>query len=121
MEDATGAIVIAKPIVNIGQTRFYSHMNNVLILSGQNLSSIDKVIIGEKSFSGISKDGKYYIQIDKNTFDSGDYFVGLYLKNGELVPLEQKLSFIFDASPINIIAITPSKISAKNDTYIVIQ
>lgn len=67
------------------------------------------------------KDGVYYFILPKNTFGEGEYFVGLYLKNGELIPLDSKLTFTYNSSPINIAGITPNTLRNDQDTYVVVQ
>jgi hypothetical protein len=43
------------------------------------------------------------------------------LKNGKLVSTDEKISFVYDSSPINIGAITPTEIRSDADRYVVVQ
>lgn len=98
-----------------------SNIDNLVPLSGQNLESIDRVLVGEKSFVGSVKDGQYYFIIPKNTFGNGEFFIGLYLRNGQLVTTPDRLTFTYNPNPINIAAITPSQIKNDQDRYVVVQ
>lgn len=108
-------------ISSFNSQKFNSNINNILEISGQNLELIDYLIIWEKKIEWIYKDNKFYARIDKNIFWNWDFFVGFYLKNGKLETSNSKLTFSYNPNPINIAAITPTKISNKKDSYIVIQ
>lgn len=92
-----------------------------MTLAGKNLDAIDRVVVGEVSFQGSFQSGKFFYIIPKNTFGNGEYFVGLYLKNGQLVPTNIKLSFTYNSHPINIAAITPNIIKNDQDRFVVVQ
>lgn len=107
--------------LNIPSYILSSNIDNLIPISGEHLDTIDRVVVGEKSFQGSMKWDVYYFILPRNTFGSWDYFVGLYLKNGELIASGKKLSFTYDSSPINIAAITPSTIKNDKDGYVVVQ
>lgn len=98
-----------------------SNIDQLMPLAGKNLDAIDRVVVGEVSFQGSFQAGKFFYIIPKNTFGNGEYFVGLYLKNGQLVPTNIKLSFTYNSNPINIAAITPNIIKNDQDRYVVVQ
>jgi len=98
-----------------------SNIDHLVPLSGKNLESIDRVVVGEKTFSGLVKDGKYYFIIPKDTFGNGEFFIGLYLRNGQLVPTQDRLAFTYNGNPINIAAITPNQLRNEEDHYVVVQ
>ena len=43
------------------------------------------------------------------------------MKNGKLVTTDEKVSFVYHSSPINIGAVTPSEIKSDVDRYVVVQ
>lgn len=98
-----------------------SNIDQLLVLTGKNLESIDRIIVGETSFEGKIQENKFYYLVPKNTFGNGEYFVGLYLKNGQLIPTNTKLSFTYNSNPINIAAITPKILKNNEDSYVVVQ
>lgn len=99
-----------------------SNINQLLEISASsNLDTIDRVIIGEKTFVWVVQGKVYYVTIPKNTFWNWDFFLGLYLKNGKLVSTDEKISFVYNSSPINIGAITPTEIKSDADRYVVVQ
>lgn len=100
---------------------FSSNIWNILEISWTNLELIDYVIIWEKKLNWVLKDNKFYVRLDSNSFWAWDFFVGFYLKNGKLTSTDKKIIFSYNPNPINIVAITPNKISNKKDSYVVIQ
>lgn len=98
-----------------------SNIDQLVPISGRNLDSVDRIVVGEKTFAGVVQGKKYYVTIPKNTFGTGDFFLGLYLKNGQLITTNAKLSFTYNANPINIAAITPLEIKNDTDRYVVVQ
>lgn len=108
--------------ITINKGVLSSNINQLLEISGSNdLDTIDRVIIGEKTFVWLALGNTYYVTIPKNTFWNWDFFLGLYLKNGKLITTDEKVSFVYHSSPINIGAVTPSEIKSDVDRYVVVQ
>ena len=107
--------------ISFSASSFSSNLNNLLEINWKNLESIKYVLIWEKSYNPIAFGWKIYIQIDKNTFSSWDYFVIFQLSNWDILTSDTKLHFEYSNNKINIWNITPSRISNNIDRYIVLQ
>jgi hypothetical protein len=62
-----------------------------------------------------------YILIPQSSFASGKYFIFLQLKNGEIIALDQQISFQTSQEEINIVNITPDTVQNDKSSYIVVQ
>ncbi|MDD5213775.1 MAG: hypothetical protein PHG82_05100 [Candidatus Gracilibacteria bacterium] len=113
----TGALANVK----LSNLSFNSNINNLLIISGDNLGNIQYVNIGGKTFTPKLDNNKLYIGIDKDSFASGDYFLLFQLKNNQIQTYQSKIKFTYDSNSINISQITPSSIKNDIDRYLVIQ
>lgn len=111
--DASGII--------LERTRYNSNINNLVTIRGKDLGSIEFVNIGEKRIRPVSSSGVLFVQIDRDTFASGEYFVFFTLRSGKIVTSDQRISFEHSDSPINIAGITPNTITNIQDTFVVIQ
>ncbi len=122
-EIMTEEIVITWSLSNIklSSLNFNSNINNLLVISGENLINIDYINIWWISFRPKFDTNKLYIGIDKNTFSSWDYFVLFQLKNKSITSHPEKIHFTYDANNINISSITPNIIKNDIERYIVIQ
>lgn len=107
--------------INLSNSIFNSNINNLLIVSWENLEQISYINIGWVSFTPKFENNKLYIWIDKNTFSNWEYFVIFQLKNKNIIYYPKKIYFSHDDNSINISAITPNKIKNDIDRYIVIQ
>ena len=107
--------------ITINETKYNSNINNLLSFRGENMDSIEFVNIGEKRIRPVYSTGTLFVQVDRDTFSTGEYFVFFTLKNGRILTSEIRLSFEHSATPINIANITPSTIRNDEDTFVVIQ
>ncbi len=107
--------------VKLSSLNFNSNINNLLVISWDNLENIQYVNIWWNSFNPNFNDKKIYIWIDKNSFAALDYFVFFQLKNKQILSYPQKISFTYDSNTLNISAISPALIKNDIDRYIVIQ
>ncbi|MDD3120420.1 MAG: hypothetical protein PHF46_03370 [Candidatus Gracilibacteria bacterium] len=117
-----GTNIISKEDVSIPITHFDSNINNFFELDCENgIDSVKSIMIGGVSFKPSIKDNKLFVSIDKNIFDNGSYFIALVLTNGELLSLDESVTFTFNKEKINIVSIIPG--SVKNDIprYITVQ
>ena len=102
-------------------TSFNSNINNLLEISWENIDQIKFLNIWSYSFTPTFKDENAYFLINKNTFDSGNYFVFIQPLQGNIIPLNTQIKFNFTASDINIANITPQVVNNTKDSYIVLQ
>lgn len=107
--------------IKISNNYFSSNINNILILNWQNIDNIDFVLIWEKSFKPIIEDNIAYIPIEKNTFNSWEYFILIQSKTWEIKSINNKIKFNYINQKINIAHINPIKIWNKIDNYIILQ
>ncbi|HBB27596.1 TPA: hypothetical protein DCZ36_03835 [Candidatus Gracilibacteria bacterium] len=107
--------------ITLDITGYNSNINNLVTLRGKNLDSIEFVNIGEKRIRPVYSSGALFVQIDRDTFQSGEYFVFFTLKNGKILTSEHRLSFEYSSSAINIANITPKTIQNNEDRFVVIQ
>lgn len=107
--------------IKISNNYFSSNINNILILNWQNIDNIDFVLIWEKSFKPIIEDNIAYIPIEKNTFNSWEYFILIQSKTWEIKSINNKIKFNYINQKINIAHINPMKIGNKIDNYIILQ
>lgn len=107
--------------INLSNFIFNSNINNLLIVSWNNLDKISYINIWWVSFTPQFKDNKLYVWIDKNTFANWDYFVIFQLNNKEIYYYPKKIYFYHDDNSINISWITPNQIKNDMDRYIIIQ
>lgn len=103
------------------QTHFNSNINNLVEISGKEIDLIKYVNIWEVSLTPIKNNQKTYLAIEKNTFWAWEYFIIVQLNNNVLIPLDQKVTFEYSNSKVNIANITPRHIENKKDTFIVLQ
>ena len=107
--------------IAITQTKYNSNINNLLTFRGQELGNVKFVNIGEKRIRPVYSSGSLYVQVEKDTFTTGDYFVFLTLKTGKILTPNIHLSFEYSSSPINIANITPKTIQNSEERFVVIQ
>lgn len=107
--------------VKLSNLSFNSNINNLLIISWDNLWNIQYVNIWWKTFTPKLDNNKLYIWIDKDSFASWDYFLLFQLKNNQIQTYQSKIKFTYDSNSINISQITPSSIKNDIDRYLVIQ
>ncbi len=107
--------------IKINWEKFNSNINNLLIMSWNDLDNISHVLIWEKNMRIIKQDSKIYIPIDKKTFTSWEYFMMLQYPDWSVTSLDKKISFTFSQNEINISAITPDQITNDSDIYVVLQ
>lgn len=100
---------------------FNSNINNLLEISWENINQIKFLNIWSYSFTPTFKDETAYFLINKNTFDSWNYFVFIQPLQGNIIPLNTQIKFNFTASDINIANITPQVVNNTKDSYIVLQ
>jgi hypothetical protein len=101
--------------------QYNSNINNLISITGSNLNHVSLVNIGGIGFKPVYGSGTLYIQIDKDTFATGEYFVFFQLNNGKIITLNEKITFQHSSARINIANITPSILKNDTDRYIVIQ
>ena len=85
------------------------------------MESIEFVNIGEKRIQGVHASGAVLVQIDRDTFTSGEYFVFFTLKSGKILTSDIRLAFEHSSALINIANITPKSLGNDSDKYVVIQ
>lgn len=100
---------------------FNSNINNLLEITWKNYDKIKFLNIWSYSFTPTFKDETAYFLINKNTFDSGNYFVFIQPIEWKIVPLNIQMQFSFISSDINIANITPQTVNNTKDSYIVLQ
>jgi hypothetical protein len=100
---------------------FNSNINNLLEITWKNYDKIKFLNIWSYSFTPTFKDETAYFLINKNTFDSGNYFVFIQPIEWKIVPLNTQIQFSFISSDINIANITPQTVNNTKDSYIVLQ
>ena len=105
----------------LNQTEFNSNINNLLEISGNNINNIQYINIGSFSFSPTFKDNKAYFLIEKDTFNSWNYFSLIQLKQWDIIVLDQEIIFEYFNSPINIANITPNIVNNSKSSSIVLQ
>ncbi len=98
---------------NFPKIHFSSNLNNLILLSWENLKEIKSINIWKKEFDLVEKKSKYYINIPKNTFEAWKYDVSLRFKNWNKNITNKTLNFDYSEWKVFIIDIFPSKI--KND------
>ncbi|MCP4523691.1 MAG: hypothetical protein GY828_05770 [Candidatus Gracilibacteria bacterium] len=106
---------------SLNQLSFHSNINNILIIEGNIPLEFDTVKIGEILFTPTFKDNKAYIMIPKASFVSGQYAVNIYLSHTEIIELDDKISFQYVSSELNIVNITPNLVQNSKKRDIVIQ
>ena len=115
-------IIISADGIKIERATYSSNRNELISMTGTGLANVSSIMIGEKKFLPIhSGDTQIYMVVDKNTFEAGNYFVGLLLSNGKLTPLSSGISFSYSKSPIGIEGINPKAIPAGKESYVVLQ
>lgn len=107
--------------ITIDTTKYSSNINNLLVFRGKNLDIIDFVNIGEKRIRPVYLSGELLVQVDRDTFTTGEYFVFFTQKNGKILTSEHRISFEHSSLPINIASITPRTIQNSENTFVVIQ
>lgn len=107
--------------IQLSSHNFNSNINNLLIISWNNLENIEYINIWWTWFKPKFDNKKIYIWIDKNTFSAWDYFLIFQLKNKQIISYDKKISFSYDPNFINISWITPNIIKNDIERYLVIQ
>lgn len=120
IEEEKDKKIIAKNI-SLNNYNFSSNINNLIEISWENLDLIQYVNIWWNSYSPIEDGGKLYFNIPQDSFDTGEYFVLLQMKNWKLSTLDKKINFTFVDSEINISNITPNTIKNDKAKMIVLQ
>lgn len=103
------------------ETKYNSNINNLITFRGQSTESIEFVNIGEKRIQAVHASGALFVQVDRDTFSSGEYFVFFTLKNGKIITPDIRISFEHSDSLINIANITPKSLVNDADRFLVIQ
>ena len=112
----------AEPIGStVDATRYNSNINNLIVFRGENIESVEFVNIGEKRIRPAYASGTLFVQVDKDTFTTGGYFVFFTLKNGRIFPSDHRIFFEHSSSAINIANITPKTLRNSEESFIVIQ
>lgn len=102
-------------------TNFSWNIDNILEFTWENIHNIEFLNIGWLSFSPYFNESMGYILIPQSSFASGKYFIFLQLKNGEIIALDQQISFQTSQEEINIVNITPDTVQNDKSSYIVVQ
>ncbi len=117
-----------KDIVNIKNIKISfdkynlnSNLNNLINIYWTWIENIKYINIWWISFYPIKDNNEYYLSINKNTFSNWEYFIILQLKDNSILPLNDKISFIYSKDEVNVYNITPNQIKWDKDTYVVIQ
>jgi hypothetical protein len=103
------------------QNQFFWDFNTLVEVSGSWQSLIDFVIIWEKSFPVIEENKKFFINIPKNTFWNGEFFVFIQDRDKNIFPLEQKMISSFSDKDVNVQDIVPRSVSNTQDQNIILQ
>lgn len=107
--------------ITIAEMKYNSNINNLITLQGKNLDSIEFVNIGEKSIRPVYASGTLFVQVDRDTFATGEYLVFFALRNGKILTSDYHLTFEHSSSPINIANITPRTIRNDRERFVVVQ
>ncbi|MDP2103967.1 MAG: hypothetical protein Q8K26_03535 [Candidatus Gracilibacteria bacterium] len=102
-------------------TKYNSNINNLISVTGSGLESIEFVNIGGIGFRPVLGSGTLFVQIDRDVFASGEYFVFLQLKSGKILTRNEKITFEHSSARINIANITPKSIRNDAERFVVIQ
>jgi hypothetical protein len=105
----------------LSNTQFNSNINNLLELSWDNIENIKYLNIGSYSINPVFKDNKAFFLINKDTFNSWNYFVFIQPTEWKIVPLNEQITFKYSNSIVNIANITPNEVKNDKDRYIVLQ
>lgn len=103
------------------QNFFYWDFNTLIEISGSWQSVLEFVILWDKSFRIIEENKKFFINIPKNTFWNGEYFVFVQDRDKNIFPLEQKITSSFSDKDVNVQNIVPRSVSNKQDQNIILQ
>lgn len=107
--------------ISIPLTFFNSNINNLIRITGNNLENVDIVNIGWITFHPVLSSGSLFVQVERDTFATGEYFLFFGLKNGQIVAGNDKIHFEHSSEKINIANITPKNIPNNEDRFLVIQ
>lgn len=107
--------------INFDKYNFNSNLNNLINIYWTWIENIKYINIWWISFYPIKDNNKYYLSINKNTFSNWEYFIILQLRDNSILPLNDKISFIYSKDEVNVYNITPNQIKWDKDTYVVIQ
>jgi len=107
--------------ISLINSNFSSNINNLLQIKWNNLDTIDYVNIWWFSIKPQSDTWVLLVSLDKNIFASWEYFLFFQLKNWEIMPTENKITFVHSQQKINIANLTPTSINNTEDRFIVIQ
>jgi len=102
-------------------TKYNSNINNLISITGSGLESIEFVNIGGIGFRPVLGSGTLFVQVDRDVFASGEYFVFLQLRNGKILTRNEKITFEHSNARINIANITPKSIRNDAERFVVIQ
>lgn len=102
-------------------TKYNSNINNLIPITGSSLEMIEFVNIGGIGFRPVLGSGTLFVQVDRDTFASGEYFVFLQLKNGKILTRNENITFEHSSARINIANITPKSIRNDQERFVVIQ
>lgn len=108
--------------VHADKSSLSSDVGGIIAFTGTGTKRIESVLIGEKNIPGkLFADGSYVIAIERNTFQSGEYFLAYVLDDGTLVTKDEKITFYSEGSSVGIVDVTPSSVPSSRDSYIVLQ
>lgn len=102
-------------------TKYNSNIGNLIPITGSGLETIEFVNIGGIGFRPVLGSGTLFVQVDRDTFASGEYFTFLQLKNGKILTQNEKITFEHSNARINIANITPKSIRNDQERFVVIQ
>lgn len=102
-------------------TKYNSNIGNLIPITGSALETIEFINIGGIGFRPVLGSGTLFVQVDRDTFASGEYFVFLQLKNGKILTRNEKIIFEHSNARINIANITPKSIQNDQERFVVIQ
>lgn len=116
---ATGATDASAFVIPL--RTFSSDTNNAVRIVGAPKGFISSVVIGASTFRGADLRDGYVFVTDRGTFADGDYFVAVYAKDGRLLPLKDKVSFITDGQSVGVSGVTPASVPATRDSFVTLQ
>lgn len=120
-EENTNSWKLVNYLIKLDKYSLNSNISNLIEITWSWKEFIEYVNIWERSLKPIKYEWKTYLSIDKNTFDSWEYFVIVQFIDKTIKTLDEKINFEFSKNKVNIVSITPNSIKNDIDRYIVIQ
>ena len=107
--------------IDLEKKQINSNINNLIQIFWENLSQIKYINIWWVSLEPIKNNEEYFLSINKDTFDTWEYFVIIQTKSWDIITTDTQVSFEYNQSKVNISNITPENIKNDSDRYIVIK